>query len=144
MGRFSVTETPNKSVVVIDNARYHIRQTGESRASATNWRKVQIQDWLRKNGVDFQRKDTIPILLQKSKQIKVEKKYRLIQITERFCQLYGKDIKILRLPVGHSDLNPIELIWGQEKSELARKNIVFTIADVKCLMNNAQSPVSQD
>ena len=35
---------PTKSVVVIDNAKYHSRQTEESRAPTTNWRKAQIQD----------------------------------------------------------------------------------------------------
>ena len=43
---------PTKSFVIIDNARYHSRQTEESRAPTTNWRKAQIQDWLRKKGVD--------------------------------------------------------------------------------------------
>ena len=135
---------PTKSVVVIDNAKYPSRQTEESRALTTNWRKAQIQDWLRKKGVDFQRKDTIPILLQKSKQIKVEKKYRLKEITERFCQTYRRrDIKILRLPVGHSELNPIELVWAQLKSEVARKNTTFKIANFKCLMNNALQGVTR-
>ena len=90
-----------------------------------------------KKGVDFQRKYTIPILLQKSKQIKIEKNYRLQEITERFCQMYGRDIKILRLPDGHSELSSIELLWAQVKSEVARKNTTFKIVDVKCLMNNA-------
>ena len=51
--------------------------------------------------------------------------------------MYGRDIKILRLSVGHSELNLIDLIWAQVKSEVARKNTTFKIADVKCLMNNA-------
>ena len=44
---------PTKSVVVIDNASYHSRQTEESRAPTTNWRKAQIQDWLRKKSSTF-------------------------------------------------------------------------------------------
>ena len=131
-----------KSVVVTDNARYHSRQTEESRAPTTNWRKAQIQDWLRKKGVDFEKRDRIPIFRQKSSKSRL-KKYCLEEITERFCQMYGKDIKILRLPVGHSELNPIELIWVQVKSEVARKNTSFKIADVKCSMSNALQGVTR-
>ena len=37
---------PNNSVVVIDNAKYHTRQTDESKSPTTAWRKREIQDWL--------------------------------------------------------------------------------------------------
>ena len=56
--------------------------------------------------------------------------------------MYGRNIKILRLPVGHSELNPIELIWAQVKSEVARKNTMFKITDVKYFMNNALQGVT--
>ena len=42
-------------------------------------------------------------------------------LTERYCELTGKCIVILRLPVGHSELNPIELIWAKVKIEVAKK-----------------------
>ena len=61
----------------------------------------------------------------------LKKKYRLEEIIERFCQMYGKEIKILWLPVGHSEVNPIELIWAEVKSDVARKNTTFKIAYVK-------------
>ena len=44
------------------------------------------------------------------------KKFQLQDITERYCARTGKDIQILRLPVGHSELNPVELILAQVKS----------------------------
>ena len=41
------------------------------------------------------------------------KKYNLEDITEKLCASSDKDIRILRLPVGHSELNAIEFIWAQ-------------------------------
>ena len=45
----------------------------------------------------------------------------------------NKIIHVLRLPVGHSELNAIELIWAQVKNEVARRNVT----DVKALMHEA-------
>ena len=52
---------PNKSVVIIDNAKYHSRKTGGSKASTTAWRVGQIRDWLTSKGK--------PIWLGKSREI---------------------------------------------------------------------------
>ena len=71
------------------------------------------------------------------------KKYNLEDITEKFCASSGKDIRILRLPVGHSELNAIELIWAQVKSEVARKNTTFKIRAVKELLTNALQNVTK-
>ena len=43
---------------------------------------------------------------------------------------------MLRLPVAHSELNAIELIWALCKGEVARKNTTFKMADVKRLMED--------
>ena len=61
-------ELPNKSVV-IDNAKYHSRQTEESRTPTTACRLGQIRDWLPSKGKPFDAKDTQLILLGKSREI---------------------------------------------------------------------------
>lgn len=136
--------SPQKSVTVIDNARYHSRQTEASKKPTTKWRKAQIQEWLRKHGVTYQDKDTIPILLSHSKKHFVPKEYVLEDITKKFCQETGKDIKIIRLPVGHSELNPIELIWAQAKYQVARANNKFNITTVTNLITKALNDVSAE
>ena len=134
---------PQKSVLVIDNAKYHSRQTEESKKPTTNWRKKQIQDWLREKGIEFRDpKDTIPILLTKSKSVNIAKEFILEKITKEYCAMSGKDIQILRLPIGHSELNPIELIWAQVKSSVASKNVTFKMKDVKDLVNNALNDIT--
>ena len=56
---------PNKPVVLFDNAKYHSRQTEESRVPTTAWRVGQIRVWLTSEGKPFDAKDTKPILLGK-------------------------------------------------------------------------------
>ena len=90
-----------------------------------------------REGVSFDPKDTIPILLIKSKSVFVPKKFQLEDITEKDCARMGKDIQTLCLLVGHSELNPIELIWTQVKSKMARKNTTFRIQDVQALVCEA-------
>ena len=83
---------PDKSVVLIDNAKYHTRQTDESKKPTTAWRKDRIKDWLDERNIQYDGKDTKPVLLQKSKEMFVPKKYELEELTKRYCQKHNKDI----------------------------------------------------
>ena len=135
---------PDKSIAVIDNAKYHSRQTGESKTPTTSWRKPAIREFLDQYGKHYDEKDTIPSLLRLSGEVFLLKKYVLETITENYCGESGKDIKILRLLVGHSELNPIELIWAQAKNEVAKKNVKFNITSVRELMTEALRNVSRE
>ena len=55
------------------------------------------------------------------------KKYVLEELTERLCTSTGRDGSLVRLPVGHSQLNAIELIWALVKTEVAKKNTTFKL-----------------
>ena len=98
---------PPKSVVVIDQAKYHSRLTEECKKPTSSWRKKNIQEWLKSRNKKFNEKDTIPILLALCKEIVIHKKFILEEITENYCTTSGKEIFILRLPIGHCELNPI-------------------------------------
>ena len=113
---------PNKPVVIIDNAKYNSRQTEESKATTTAWRVEQIRDWLPSKGKSFDAKDTKPILLGISREMFVQKISVLEELTTKLCTSTGKDILLVRLPVGHPELNAIELIWALVKTEVAKKN----------------------
>ena len=132
---------PDKSVVVIDNAKYHSRITEESKRPTTSWLKADIQEWLQKKNITFEPRDTKPILLGKRDLVPNIKEYKLEEITKEYCRVSDKHIKILRLPVGHSELNPIELIWAQIKSQVARENTTFKITDVKNLVEHATNNI---
>ena len=55
---------PDKSVVLIDNAKYHPRQTGESKKLKHCMEKNRIKDWLEETNIPYVGKDTKPVLLQ--------------------------------------------------------------------------------
>ena len=133
---------PPKSVVIIDQAKYHSRLTEECKKTTSSWGKKNIQEWLKSRNKKFNEKDTIPILLSLCKEIVIHKKFILEEIPENYCTTSGKEIFILRLPIGHCELNPIELIWAQTKSEVARKNTKFNITTVKELMIKALNNVT--
>ena len=76
-------------------------------------------------------------MLQKCELILIVKKYKLEEETAKYCSESGKSIEVLQLTVGHSELNLIELVWDQIKSEVARKNITFKISDVNNLVDEA-------
>ena len=72
----------------------------------------------------------------------MEKKYIIASKTAEYCDNTGKEVIVLRLPIGHSELNTIELIWAQAKGEVARKTIKFNITSVKELMKTALGNVT--
>ena len=65
-------------------------------------------------------------------------------MTEDYCIFSGKEICILRLPIGHSELNPIELIWAQSKNKVAKNNSKFNVTAVQGLMSNALLNITTD
>ena len=123
--------------MVIDNARYHLKITGESKRPTTSWRKDVIQKWLTEKEIHLQKKDTKLILLEKLELIPIVKKYKLEEETAEYSSKSAKGIELLRLPVGQSEMNPIELIWVQIKFEVGQKNVTFKISDIKNIVDKA-------
>ena len=52
--------------------------------------------------------------------------------TDKIANLHGHEV--LRTPVRHCELNPIELIWAQVKGFVAENNTTFRLKDVKELV----------
>ena len=90
------------SVIVIDNAPYHSKNTLNYPTS--KWRKQQFVDWLTEKNIAFPDKALKAELwtLVKSEREKFPDK-----VMETVAKVYGH--KILRLPSCHCELNPIEL-----------------------------------
>ena len=51
---------------------------------------------------------------------------------------------VLRLPIAHCELNPIELIWAQVKEYAARQNKKFTMAEALKLSHEGIETVTPD
>lgn len=76
-------------------------------------RKVELQEWLTRNGFDWEESWLKPRLIEEVED-KRDKKTRV----EIFAENTGH--RVLFLPVHHPELNPIELVWNTAKGECAR------------------------
>ena len=116
------------SVIVLDNASYHNIKTEETVVPNFNQRKAVLQDYLSKHNIPFQPLETKKQLYEKIK----FKKLLSVFKTDKIANLHGHEV--LRTPVRHCELNPIELIWAEVKGFVAENNTTFRLKDVKELV----------
>ena len=110
--------------------------------------------WLRKSRQKAAQKDMIQYL--DSHEIPYDKKllkaemFTLIKarnsasqyLTDVFANQHS--LEILRLPVGHCELNPIELVWAQVKGYAASHNKDFTLAGIEQLARESITQVTAE
>ena len=63
----NIAEETRKAVIAIDNASYHSRYTESSKTATKKNKKAEIQEWLTSKGIDWEKKDTVGVLLKKGK-----------------------------------------------------------------------------
>ena len=63
-------------------------------------------------------------------------------VVDEMANLHG--FEVLRSPVVHCGLNPIELVWADVKVGVARENTTFRMKDVKALVNESLGAVTPD
>ncbi len=91
----------------LDNASYHNKQ--KDKAPTTNNRKDEIKEWLDKHNISYNQTDLKATLLELVKQHRP----RPLYLTDEAIHEHGH--RVLRLPVAHCELNPIELAWASVK-----------------------------
>ena len=126
--------SPN-SVIVMDNASYHSVQSDKKPTSS--WRKADIKDWLLKKGVHADESMVKPELYDLAKKLGVNTKY----VIDTMAEAAGH--KVVRLPPYHCQYNPIELIWAQVKTYVA-KATTFKMADLKNLVKESLNQVTRE
>lgn len=126
---------PPSSVIVMDNAAYHSMLL--ERQPNTNWRKMDIKDWVVKKGAHPSDELSKAELLELARNYFGVKKY----VIDTLAAEAGH--RVVRLPPYHCQYNPIELIWAQVKSYVAKRNN-FKMADLKLLVKEALSCVSAE
>ena len=127
---------PN-SLIVIDNASYHSRNSEDYRIS--KWRKAQFQKWLSENNISFSPDALRSELWILCKRHRVEK---ISKIVEEIAKKYGHEV--LPLPPDHCELNAIELIWGDEKNYVTRENKSMTIEGVEKLFRKQRGEINKE
>jgi hypothetical protein len=111
----SLDSSSSKSIIIGGNLTPIIK-TEETVVPNFNQRKAVLQDYLSKHNIPFQPLETKKQLYEKIK----FKKLLSVFKTDKIANLHGHEV--LRTPVRHCELNPIELIWAQVKGFLAENN----------------------
>ncbi|XP_064089245.1 uncharacterized protein LOC135203450 [Macrobrachium nipponense] len=107
---------PPTSIIVMDNAPYHSRKV--DRLPTMSSKKAVITEWLISKGAKPTEKMLKGQLLEMVKVYSV--KIKNTCVVEKIAAENG--VEIIRLPPYHCQYNPIELIWGQVKSFIAKRN----------------------
>lgn len=105
---------PEGSVIVMDNASYHSRQT--ELIPCTQSRKGVIQEFLNKNNINYPAKAKKVDLLNILKKHSFAKKYYVDETAKL------KNCEVVRLPPYYCNLNPIELMWSSLKRNVRKYN----------------------
>ena len=98
--------------------------------------KADIQAWLTKHNILFDKKLLRPALLALAKANKPEPQYIIDDIAKE------KGHIILRLPPYHPDLNPIELVWAQLRKIVSSRNFTNKLNDVLEITKAAFTEIS--
>ena len=101
-------------------------------------KKTVLQNYLTQHNISFSATDTKKVLYEKIKQ----KKTSVVYKTDKIANLHGHEV--IRTPVRHCELNPIELIWAQVKGFVAKNNTTFRLKDVKELTYAAFGKITKD
>ena len=121
---------PKHSVIVIDSAPYHSKNTENYPIS--KWRKQQFVDWLTEKNITFPDKALRAELWTLVKD----------KVMETVAKEYGHEI--LRLPPYRCELNPIELAWAAEKNYVAGENKDMSLDSVEKLFRKKREELPED
>ena len=125
------------SALVTDNASYHSKYSEDHPKST--WKKAQYDEWLKKRKIPYAKDALRPTLWKLAKEKRENyPAYRL----EKIAYKYGHEI--VRLPPYHCQLNPIELIWGIEKSYVASENKEHKLSEVEDLFRKKREEMDQE
>ena len=131
-----ITNLTTKACIVMDNAPYHNQRDPKSVAPNTSDEKDVICNWLKDKNIQYEENMKKVDLLKIVAINKPKPVYKTDQIAE------SKGHVVLRLPIKHCELNPIELIQAQEKQYVVQHNTTFKMADVKQLFYEAKDHIS--
>ena len=98
------------TVMILDNASYHNKQKDKLLTSTD--KKDNIKTWLDQHHISYSDTDIKKTLLEKVKQHRPTPIY--MYLTDKAAHEHGHTV--LRLPVAHCELNPIELAWASVKA----------------------------
>ncbi len=114
------------SVIILDNASYHNKR--KDKAPTYNNRKDEIRRWLDERNIQYSDKDLKTTLLS----LVMQHRPKPLYLTDETIHRHGHIV--LRLPVAHCELNPIELAWASGKGYVAKHNKDYNLKVVERLV----------
>jgi hypothetical protein len=162
-------EAEDASVLVIDRAPYHMMITDETRRATKAMTRLELGKWL----LDHAAKDENDVLYTRAALLTTKgmgpsgrnqqglSKSTLYELcrerdpkpkyqVQAWFDAYnlknpGRDLKVLIPPVAHSQLNPIEPLWGFQKGYVRKWNVEYTMSHIRKLaMEKFNSQSSRD
>ena len=125
------------AIIVVDNATYHNKQKD---IPPTANKKDDIKRWLDEHNIQNNGNDIKKTLLDKVKHHRPKPLY----LTDDAATQHGYGHTVLRLPVAHCELNPIELAWASVKSYVAKHNKNFNITEIQRLTTDGFTHTTAD
>ena len=110
------------TVIILDNTSYNKQK---DKPPTSTDKKDDIKTWLDQHHISYSDTDIKKTLLEKVKQHRPTPIY----LTDKAAHEHGHTV--LRLPVAHCELNPIELAWASVKAYIARHNTRYTLQEVQ-------------
>ena len=127
---------PPKSIIVMDQAKYH-NTVVEKVPTKSSLKKV-MRSWLERHQIEFEPSDLKKDLFRKIQAANPKAIYQ----TDKMAEKYGHEV--VRLPVAHCELNPIELAWAVVKDYCRKHNQAFTLKGVKELIPHGIQQATPD
>ena len=116
---------PSNSLIVMDNASYHSRLCEE--VPSKSWTKTKMIDWLVYYDVPFSPRALKSELYAIIQAQHVQRRH----VVDEMAKTEGHEV--VRLPVGHCTLNPIELAWAQVKGYIKCNSHSFNLTECERL-----------
>ena len=104
---------PLNSLIILDNAKYH--NTVVEKTPTKSSTKREMKAWLDNHGISYNPKDLKQDLFQSCHTSTVD----------RIAHQYGQEV--VRLPISHCELNPIEMAWATVKDFIRKNNTTFRL-----------------
>lgn len=130
---------PDDSVIIMDNASYHNSYSDDG-VPSLNSKKVVLQKWLDDNDISYDSESLRPQLIELINTHRPERHYSLDEILR--LDYEDRNIKILRTPQYHPELQPIEKCWAVIKQYMAQ-HCDFTNKGLRENLNSAWGKVTK-
>ena len=118
-----IPNCPSRSVIVLDSAKYH-NSVVEKIPTKSSTKKA-MTDYLDSHNISYDKKRLKAEIFMLIKACNPQITYLTDVVTVE------KGHRVLRLPVGHCELNLTDLVWAQVKGYAAANNKDFTMAVIE-------------